>query len=173
MFVCLLFFIIGCKKQNIRHGLITVNNDRDIVNNKNVISGVKIPINFDNEPSLRSSRFDKDNNLKTVYFDFDRSDLTVNASKVLKDNAAYLMNAPDLSIVVEGHTDNRGTTEYNLSLGQRRALKTKECYTQFGISDNRIAAISYGKEKPVDITNNEIAWSRNRRVETKVLVDKK
>ena len=72
--------------------------------------------------------------------------------------------------MVEGHCDDRRTVEYNLSLGQRRAVKVKEYYTQLGIVSNRIATISYGEEKPVDTRSNESAWSKNRRAETKAMV---
>ena len=95
--------------------------------------------------------------------------MTSDSFEVLKENAAYLSKKSSLKIVVEGHTDNRGTGEYNLSLGQRRALKVKDYYVKFGIATNRIATISYGSEKPVIDENNEVAWAKNRRAETKTL----
>ena len=89
--------------------------------------------------------------------------------ETLKEIAAYLTSNSDIKGVLEGHTDGRGTTEYNLSLGQRRALKVKEYYTQLGVAANRIATTSYGREKPVDLVDNESAWAKNRRAETKPL----
>jgi peptidoglycan-associated lipoprotein len=121
------------------------------------------------ESSVRGDS-DNDANLKTVYFDFDKSDLTEDTLKTLKENVAYLTSNPNLQVVLEGHTDNRGTTEYNLSLGQRRANKVRQHYIRLGIAKNRITATSYGREKPVDPDNNESAWAKNRRAETKTLV---
>ncbi|MDR3330977.1 MAG: OmpA family protein [Endomicrobium sp.] len=153
-------FALGCcKKQDIKHNSFD-NNIKD--------DGLKT-VAFTDEPSIRHESI-KDMNLKTIYFSFDRSDLTNDSIGILKENSVYLTKNPKLKIVLEGHTDNRGTTEYNLALGQRRALKVKACYVQFGILANRIAAISYGHEKPADQNNNEVAWSKNRRVETKTLL---
>jgi peptidoglycan-associated lipoprotein len=151
-------FISGCKKQNIKH------------DSKNYIAGgVEPVISFSNEPSVRGKKTYEDKHLKIIYFEFDRSDLTVNMRNTLKENAAYLISNSDLKVELEGHTDNRGTTEYNLALGQRRALKVKEYYVQLGVAADRIATISYGKEKPVDPNDNEMAWAKNRRTETKVM----
>ena len=125
-------------------------------------------VNFADEPSLRGDR-ERDVNLKTVYFEFDRSDLSPDALATLKENAAHILANPGLNVIVEGHCDERGTTEYNLALGQRRAVKVKEYYTQLGVKANRIATLSYGKEKPVDLRGNEASWAKNRRAETKVI----
>ena len=152
-------FSIGCKRQ-------------DIKPNNNAQENAIETVSFSDEPSIRVES-ESEEELKTVYFAFDKSELTKDSLETLKENAAYLMRNHNLNIVVEGHTDNRGTIEYNLSLGQRRALKVKEYYVQFGVLPNRIATISYGKEKPVDLENNEVAWSRNRRAVTKALESKK
>ncbi|MDR2395172.1 MAG: OmpA family protein [Endomicrobium sp.] len=152
-------FSIGCKRQDIKPN----NNDQE-----NTIETVS----FSDEPSIRVDS-ESEEELKTVYFAFDKSELTQDSLETLKENAAYLMRNNRSNVVVEGHTDNRGTIEYNLSLGQRRALKVKEYYVQLGILPNRIATISYGKEKPVDLENNEVSWLRNRRAVTKVLESKR
>jgi peptidoglycan-associated lipoprotein len=158
--VGIFIFSMGCKRQDIKP-----NNDIQ----KNTIETVY----FTDEPSIRVDG-ENEEELKTVYFAFDKSALTNKDSlETLKENAAYLTRNHGLNVVVEGHTDNRGTTEYNLSLGQRRALKVKEYYVQLGVLPNRIATISYGKEKPIDPENNEVAWSRNRRAVTKILESKK
>jgi peptidoglycan-associated lipoprotein len=91
------------------------------------------------------------------------------ALDALKENASYLLNNADINVIVEGHCDERGTVEYNLSLGQKRAVKVKEYYVQLGVKANRVATISYGEEKPVDPRNNESAWAKNRRAETKII----
>lgn len=149
--------ISGCKKQDVRPDETGLAPD-----------GI-MEIDFADEPSLRGEQ-DRDINLKTIYFPFDKSDLSQDALSTLKENAAYLLNNPEVNVLVEGHCDDRGTIEYNLSLGQRRAVKVKEYYTQLGVAANRVATISYGEEKPVDPRSNETAWSKNRRAETKVMV---
>jgi peptidoglycan-associated lipoprotein len=154
-----IFISFGCKTQNIKY-----NSQDDSI--KDGI--VEAHVAFSDEPSVRGKIYE-DIHLKTIYFDFDKSDLTNNIRDTLKENAAYLTSNSGLKIELEGHTDNRGTTEYNLALGQRRALKVKEYYIQLGVAANRIATISYGKEKPVDLSDNEVAWAKNRRAETKVL----
>ncbi|MDR2676429.1 MAG: OmpA family protein [Endomicrobium sp.] len=141
---------------------------RQNIKYENVFKDKEAEINL-NEPSLRGTNCEDSFNLKVVYFNFDRSDPTTSSLESLKENLVYLTTNPNVKIVLEGHTDERGTTEYNLSLGQRRALKIKEYYTRFGIASDRIATISYGKEKPADLGKNELAWSKNRRVETKYL----
>ncbi|MDR2666094.1 MAG: peptidoglycan-associated lipoprotein Pal [Endomicrobium sp.] len=149
-------FTMGCKRQNIKQGPYSYES-----------TGAEKTATFDDEePSTRVDS-NKDINLKTVYFEFDKSDLTECSIETLKENAAYLISNSKIKIILEGHTDERGTTEYNLSLGQRRALRIKEYYTKLGISSNRIATISYGKEKPAELGSNELAWSKNRRVEIK------
>jgi peptidoglycan-associated lipoprotein len=121
------------------------------------------------EPSLRDTVHEKNINLKTVNFAFDSSDLSEGMLNILKENAAFLKANPNANIVVEGHTDERGTTQYNLALGQRRAVRVKEYYVQLGVASKRIATISYGEEMPVDTRQNEAGFTRNRRAETKVM----
>jgi peptidoglycan-associated lipoprotein len=127
-------------------------------------------IKFSDEPSLREYNVDKRTSLVTIYFDFDSNSISETAKEILKENTKYLKDNPDLKIVIEGHCDERGTSEYNLALGQRRALKVKEYYVQLGIAPARIATISYGEEKPEDKKSNEAAWAKNRRAETKAIV---
>ncbi|GAB1401968.1 peptidoglycan-associated lipoprotein Pal [Elusimicrobiota bacterium] len=124
-------------------------------------------IKFTDEPSLRDSNVEQ--KLETVYFNLDSSSIDGANMNVLKENHKYLNANPKVNVVVEGHCDERGTTEYNLALGQRRALKVKEYYVQLGIAPNRIATISYGEEMPAVKMNNESAWAKNRRAETKIL----
>jgi peptidoglycan-associated lipoprotein len=150
-------FTVGCKKQDIR------------IDNTDSVGTVV----FTDEPSVRGSYSYEDVNFKSIYFDFDKNDLTKDSRETLRENVDYLKSNPDINIVLEGHTDERGTTEYNLSLGQRRALEVKKYYTQLGIAANRIATTSYGHEKPVDFRKNESGWAKNRRAETKPLVRQK
>ena len=127
------------------------------------------PEEFSKEPSLRGVEFEQKISLGTVYFSFDSSKIPDNVLRILKENVKYLKANPNLNVVVEGHCDERGTIEYNLALGQKRAVKVKEYYVQLGIAPNRIATISYGEEMPQDNRHNEAGWAKNRRAETKVI----
>lgn len=127
---------------------------------------------FTNEPVIRGNNVESVSELSIIFFDFDSSNITGTELSTIKSNATYLKNNSNVNVVVEGYCDERGTTEYNLALGQRRALKVKEYYVQMGISPARIATVSYGEEMPLDKRSNEAGWARNRRAETKILVNK-
>ncbi len=101
--------------------------------------------------------------LKDIHFDFDKYDIRPGDAEILKANAALLMKQTTVKIQIEGHCDERGTTEYNLALGERRANSVKKYLTSLGMSADRISTISYGKEKPLDPDHNEEAWTKNRR----------
>ena len=98
-----------------------------------------------------------------VFFEFDSSELTVDAQATLDAQAAWLMQYPDTNITVEGHADERGTREFNLALGERRANAVKDYLMTYGISGKRMSVISYGKERPVNTESTPLAWSQNRR----------
>jgi peptidoglycan-associated lipoprotein len=98
-----------------------------------------------------------------VHFDFDSSELTGAAKALLKDKAAWLTENASAAVTIEGHCDERGTTEYNLALGDRRATAAKAYLVDLGIAASRMDTISYGEEKPVDTGKTELAWAMNRR----------
>ncbi len=98
-----------------------------------------------------------------VYFDFDQSMIRPDAQEVLRKKAEFLRENSMVSVVIEGHCDERGTAEYNLALGERRALAAKAFLMDLGISSSRLSTISYGEERPIDPRSNEEAWARNRR----------
>ena len=98
-----------------------------------------------------------------VFFATNESVLTTASRDTLRKQAAWLRKNPDINVVLEGHADERGTREYNLALGERRANSAKDYLMTYGISSNRISVISYGKERPVDSGSNPLAWSKNRR----------
>jgi len=98
-----------------------------------------------------------------IYFDFDRSDLKPETQEILKRKAEWLRNNPGESGIIEGHCDERGTNEYNLALGDRRAQSAKNFLNDLGIAKSRLTTISYGEERPADSRHNEDAWSKNRR----------
>lgn len=99
----------------------------------------------------------------TVYFPYDASTLTKEARASLKKSASWLNDHPAASIQIEGHCDERGSVEYNLALGERRANAVKFYLTKMGIDASRLSTISYGKERPVDGHHDEDAWAKNRR----------
>lgn len=107
----------------------------------------------------------KNPNLKTIYFGFDSSQLTSQAKATLKENADYLAKVPGSKIVLEGHCDERGTDEYNLALGERRARSAFEYLRSLGVTKERMSTVSYGESRPAEAGHNEAAWSKNRRVE--------
>ncbi len=106
--------------------------------------------------------------LKPVYFDYDRYTLSPEAQAGCQFNAEILRRQPQLQVVAEGHCDERGTAEYNLALGERRARSVQEFLVGLGITPDRITTVSYGSELPVDPGHNESAWSKNRRVYLRV-----
>ncbi len=97
-----------------------------------------------------------------VFFEFDRSDITSEAQQILQRQASWLQHYPNVSVTIEGHCDERGTREYNLALGERRAAAVKNVLVAAGIPASRISTISYGKERPIVVGSNEEAWAQNR-----------
>ncbi|MBI2373421.1 MAG: peptidoglycan-associated lipoprotein Pal [Deltaproteobacteria bacterium] len=107
-------------------------------------------------------------NFKRVHFEFDKADLSTESREALSANAEILLKHPSIKVEIEGHADDRGTSEYNLSLGERRARAVQAYLVTSGVAEIRIPIISYGEEKPVDEGGGETAWSQNRRAEFKV-----
>lgn len=99
-----------------------------------------------------------------IYFDFDSSALQTMAREVLQRKGDFLFEMADLSIIIEGHCDERGTEAYNIALGDRRAESAKAFLVDIGIDPSRMTTISYGEERPVDPASNAEAWAKNRRV---------
>ena len=98
-----------------------------------------------------------------VFFATNKSTLTTASRDTLRKHAAWMRKKKDLSFTIEGHADERGTREYNLALGERRANAAKDYLMTYGISGSRLSVISYGKERPVNSGSNPLAWSQNRR----------
>ncbi len=106
----------------------------------------------------------KDNFLnEDIHFEFDSAVLNQDAQEILKTKAEWLQNNPNAKSTVEGHCDDRGTLEYNLALGERRASSAKSFLVDLGIAASRLITISYGEERPIDPGQNEAAWAKNRR----------
>ena len=98
-----------------------------------------------------------------VFFATNESVLTTRSRDTLRKQAAWMRENSDLTFVIEGHADERGTREYNLALGERRANAAKDYLMTYGVDGNRLSVISYGKERPVDSGSNPLSWSKNRR----------
>jgi peptidoglycan-associated lipoprotein len=102
---------------------------------------------------------------RTVYFDYDESVLLDQDRAILEAHAQYLSQNPGAAVTLEGHTDERGTREYNLALGERRAVSTRQFMSLLGASGQQLRTVSYGEEQPAALGHNEEAWALNRRVE--------
>ncbi len=142
----------------------------DSTDDKKTVTG-----GFDNFPtctdenmtstSESASDFQKDVQT-TVHFGFDQSTINAEAQTVLMQQADWLKRMPEAAALIEGHCDQRGTTEYNMALGERRAHAVKHFLVANGIEASRLETVSYGKERPVDGSENEAAYAQNRRAVT-------
>jgi peptidoglycan-associated lipoprotein len=110
------------------------------------------------EAALRDKFVNED-----IHFEFDKSRLLPEAKEILQEKAEWLSMHEDATVTIEGHCDERGTNEYNLALGDRRAESAKSFLTDLGISASRLTTVSYGEERPMDPRRNEEAWAKNRR----------
>ncbi|HAH06499.1 MAG TPA: peptidoglycan-associated lipoprotein [Elusimicrobia bacterium] len=119
------------------------------------------------EVDIRGKKFQDVQALRPVYFKYDEYDLTEETRDALGRNAAYLSEHPYLEILVEGHCDERGTSEYNLALGQRRAAAAREHYMRLGVPGRSIATLSLGEEKPACLDHSEACRQLNRRASSK------
>ncbi|WP_427969316.1 peptidoglycan-associated lipoprotein Pal [Altererythrobacter sp.] len=109
------------------------------------------------------------NGQNVIYFDTDRYNIDSADAAALQTQAQYLARYPQVTITVEGHCDERGTRDYNLALGERRANAAKNYLVGLGVAANRIGVVSYGKERPVALGSNESAWAQNRRAVSVVI----
>ncbi|WP_332065749.1 peptidoglycan-associated lipoprotein Pal [Bartonella sp. CB189] len=105
-----------------------------------------------------------------IFFSLDSSSIELDAQRILTRQAEWLLRHPFYSIVIEGHADERGTREYNLALGQRRAVAVRDYLISLGVSAQRMSTISYGKERPVAVCNDLSCWNQNRRAVTTINV---
>ena len=122
-------------------------------------SGPDVP----DDQIARMKNFQETSNLKDIHFSFDQYDLDSNSKEVLQQNASYLKQNPRTKIEIQGHCDERGTNNYNIALGERRAHSTKRFLVSQGIDSSRINIISFGEEKPFCFDSNEDCWFQNRR----------
>ena len=170
MALCMIVFIVGCAKKSIEQAKeISQPQPTPPVVTEEQPGGMKMetpkaeaPAGIESQkPALEQEIASFEQN--DIYFDFDKFDLSPEARKVLAEKASFLNAHPQMKIRVEGNCDERGTIEYNLALGDRRAKAALDYLVFLGITPERISTISYGKEKPVDPGHNEEAWAKNRR----------
>ena len=121
------------------------------------------PLSEDNVANRSLEDLNRDSPLKPAFFELDSSDLSTDAQGILQSNAGVLKQFASWQITIEGHCDERGSAEYNLALGERRAIAARDYLVSLGIGANRIRTVSYGKEFPFEPLHEEAAWSKNRR----------
>lgn len=128
---------------------------------------IKEPVLTEEEIFLRKTleEINQEKPLAMIHFDYDKYNIRPDAVPVLEANASWLKKHPTVKILIEGHCDERGTEEYNLSLGEKRAKSTMDYLMSLGISADRIRIISYGKSQPLDLGHDETAWAKNRRAQ--------
>ncbi len=127
-----------------------------------VVLGLMVGVGCQQQRKPKTAKAGK---LQSIYFDFDRSDIKSESKPVLDGNASWLKKNAKEDIVIAGHCDERGTEEYNIALGHRRANAAKSYLSSLGVSGDRMKTRSYGEEKPAESCHNESCWWKNRRAE--------
>lgn len=110
-------------------------------------------------------QLNEEGHLQMIHFDFDKYNIKDNMKPILQKNADWLLGHESVQITIEGHCDERGTVEYNMALGERRAKSAKDYLVSLGVNPQRIKVVSYGKSRPLIDESNEAAWAKNRRAE--------
>ena len=171
-----LFLITSCAKQQMSEEVVTPPPKAQVVPPPPKVDTAAME-QAERERKARLAEMEMANKLRdevrafeaeTIYFDFDRSELKSSARAVLAKKAEWLRKNPQFSMNIEGHCDERGTIEYNLALGERRANAAWKFLNALGVSGSRMTTISYGEESPADPAHNAAAWARNRRDEFKL-----
>ncbi|MDA8244291.1 MAG: OmpA family protein [Elusimicrobia bacterium] len=161
------FALSACNKKNVK----TAGDNAQMVTETSTLPTLDVQESTDTaaaEGDIRGGEFQPLDTLKTVNFDFDKYELSEAARNTLQANAALLKARKDWKVLVEGYCDDRGTVEYNLALGQKRAKTVRDYYARLGVPESSMGTISYGEEKPVCGEATEACWLMNRRAETKV-----
>lgn len=158
----------ACSKKNVKGSSA---DNPDMVTDTATIPGLDVQEGAEGasgEADIRGGEFAAQETIKTVSFEYDRYELSEKARETLQANAVLLKARKDWNVLVEGHCDDRGTTEYNLALGQKRAKAVRDYYVRLGVQESAIGTISYGEEKPLCTEAADTCWLSNRRAETKV-----
>ena len=165
LFLCFGLMMSGCPKKTVVKEEPSVKKEEAVKKEEGAKKEFEKSLVAKKTPGIEGEVFES-SLLKDIRFDFDKYDIRPGDAAILKDNAALLKKYPNVKIQIEGHCDERGTVEYNLALGERRANSSKSYLVSLGIFADRISTISYGKEKPLDPGHNEEAWAKNRRAHT-------
>ncbi len=159
-------FFLGCAKETVSKPADTSVAETPAATQKVPTSTPSKPVQGSSLEAHQEGTLGKDASagpLRDVNFDFDRSDLSPDAREILKSHATWLKTNPQATVEVEGHCDDRGTNEYNLALGAKRAESVKRYLIDLGIGGSRLSTISYGEELPSCKEQNESCWTKNRR----------
>ena len=157
-FLFVIFFLVSCSSMNVTEETVYAGDVKTVqASSATQASSVDSEnISYDSKAMFATA---------TVYFDFDKTNLTSKSLQTLKSVANALNDNPDLDVVLAGHADERGTREYNLALGQRRAEAVSDYLVLNGIKKDRITVKSFGEERPISLGQDEESYSKNRRVE--------
>jgi peptidoglycan-associated lipoprotein len=158
---------VSCNKKNIRE---TPGGKTDMTTDTTANPDLEIQESTDTqgtEGDIRSGEFVSQETIQPIYFTFDKYGLSEENRGTLQKNAEVIKSHREWSVLVEGHCDSRGTVEYNLALGQKRAKEVRDYYVRLGVPEAAIGTISYGEEKPACADEEEACWAQNRRSETK------
>ncbi|MCD6453950.1 MAG: peptidoglycan-associated lipoprotein Pal [Candidatus Aminicenantes bacterium] len=161
-----LFTLGGCKKKEpvkvVAPGVQAPQKKTEEVKEKPI---VKPQVQEENIENMSLEEINRKGYLHRIHFDFDKYNIREDQKPVLIRNAQWLKEHPTVKVLIEGHCDERGTEEYNLALGEKRAKAVRDFLISMGISPDRIKIVSYGKSRPLDPRHNEEAWAKNRRAE--------
>ncbi len=166
IFICSVFLISSCAKKQVGvEGGVTppAGEAEEVTVVKEEPKAVVVEGLEAEKAAARKANLIADFENQNIYFDFDRSNLKPEAQLILRQKADYLRANPSYSVLIAGNCDERGTEEYNLALGERRAMSAKKFLVALGISPDRIKTISYGELRPADPASNPVAWALNRR----------
>lgn len=164
VFVCSLFFVTSCAKKQVGAGGVNpLDETEEVTVIKEEPKVVVVESVEAEKAAARRAALMADFENLNIYFDYDRSNLKPDAQQVLREKAGFLRVNPSYSVLIAGNCDDRGTEEYNLALGERRAMSAKKFLIALGISPDRLKTISYGELRPADPANNPVAWALNRR----------
>ena len=172
----MIIFLNSCTKKAIESDIVVAqspaqrkmlpNNDKYLTNeNKERIAQMKIEEQRKKEREESQAKIAAEKKMiaEDIYFEYDSASLSESARKILKQKASYLDHNKNVNVIIEGHCDERGTIEYNIALGERRAQAAKSYLVDLGVSAARLKTISYGEEKPVVWGSSETIWKQNRR----------
>lgn len=167
-----LVFAMGCSKKYAKAPEVKGAEDKSVTEKSvsqdadtEIVTDISVPVNMVSDQDIRSNVSAEDAAALTneVLFDFNKYTIRQDARPLLNSSASYLKNKKQISVIIEGHGDERGTNDYNLALGEKRAKAVKDYMASLGVSNSRMNYITYGEEKPVCTEQHEECWQKNRR----------